>query len=340
MKRLNWTMAILISALLVFSFAFGQAVAADKPVKLKLGVHWPTTHVLHPVMLEWVKDIEASSDGRIQVKFYHSGTLSTLKRALEISSTGVADIVNLCPPYYPGQLPSFRAPTLPFLFSSATQASKVLTDMIPKYFNKECESNNIKLLGIFTPPIYQLVNTKSAQNIEEVKGFRVRSVGASDEILKALGAKPLMVAPPEIYTSLQRGIIDSVLYPVCAATAFKFHEVAKYVTVANVYTTNIIFAMNLDAYNALPADLQKVVSQAGMRAAAKCAAVYDAKEVEHFGIWKKKGINFHQLSDAEMARWKKRAAPLADQWVVQAEAKGVPGREIMDQINTLAAKYK
>jgi len=291
-------------------------------------------------MLEWVNDIETSTQGKVKIKFYHSGTLCPLKRALEIGSSGVSDIVNICPPYYPGRLPSFRSGTLPFLFSSATQASKVLTDMIPEYFQKEVETNNLKLLGVFTPPIYQLVNTKPAKSIEELKGFRVRSVGASDEILKALGAKPLMVAPPEIYTSLQRGIIDSVLYPICAATAFKFDEVAKYITVANIYTTNIIFAMNMDSWNSLPEDLRAIVKQTGERAAAKCAAVYDAKEKEHFEIWKKRGIKFYKLPKEEMARWRDRAAPLADQWISQAEAKGLPGRKIMNTINELALKYE
>ena len=341
MRRFRNGIIILAVVILVGTFFPMKALAGSQKVfKLKFGAWWPTVHVLHGVMDGWAKDIGASTEDRVGVKYYPAGTLLNVKTGLVTLSSGVADLAAISGLFYPGQLPSFQVGSMPFLFSSARHATQVLNEMIPSYFAKECERNNIKLLSIFTPPILQLISSKPIQKADDLKGLRIRSHGSSDKMLKLLGAIPVMVSPTELYTSLQRGIVDGALYPVSAAKAFKVQEVCKHVTVADLYVSNVLLAMNLDTWNGLPGDIQEKIKKSALRAAKKAASVYDKAEAKSYAIFEKAGATIFNLPATERALWKDLIAPAESNWAKENEAKGLPAKEMLRRIKELSLKYK
>lgn len=341
MRRFSFGIILFISVLLVGAFSPKEASSEPKKaVKLKFGTWWPTVHVLHRVMEGWAKDMEASTEGRVKVKYYPAGTLLNVKTGLDSLSSGVADLAAISGLFYPGQLPSFQVGSMPFLFSSATHATRALTDMIPSYFDKECEGSNIKLLSIFTPPILQFISMKPIRKADDLKGLRIRSHGRSDKMLKLLGAIPVMVSPVELYTSLQRGIVDSTLYPLSAAKAFKVQEICRHVTVADLYVSNVLLAMNLDTWNGLPRGIQEKIRKSALNAARKAASSYDKAEAASYSVFEKAGATIYRLPGDEKARWKNITAPVADNWARENEVKGLPAKEMLRKIRELSEKYR
>ena len=57
------------------------------------------------------------------------------------------------------------------------------------------------------------------------------------------------------------------------------------------------------------------------------------------GIYKENGVEFIQLSDEEKKRWKAVAKPVVDEWIAARESAGQPGRQLIDDIDRLKAKY-
>ena len=154
--------------------------------------------------------------------------------------------------------------------------------------------------------------------------------------VEALGAVPVFVTPPELYTGLQRGVIEGTILPLAgAASAFKLEEIVKHITVANLTTVGLSLCMNLDTWKRLPEDIQGEIMKASKVAGEKTGIMRDEQEAKLFDAWKKKGIIFYTPPNDEAMRWKKAVAPICDDFVNKNEAKGLPARKLMTEIAKL-----
>lgn len=78
------------------------------------------------------------------------------------------------------------------------------------------------------------------------------------------GATPMMILPPELYTSAQRKIIDSVLTINMLIDVFKLYEVHKYITeFPNSMGAYVVFGLNMNVFNKLDKKYQEIILQAG-----------------------------------------------------------------------------
>ncbi|MFQ3619778.1 MAG: TRAP transporter substrate-binding protein DctP, partial [Spirochaetales bacterium] len=85
-------------------------------------------------------------------------------------------------------------------------------------------------------------------------------------IIKSLGGSPTAIAWAEVYTSLQTGVVDGQMNPISIINMAKFYEVQKYATLTNHLYAPYVWVMSDTFFQSLPADLQKVVSDAAKEA--------------------------------------------------------------------------
>ena len=91
-----------------------------------------------------------------------------------------------------------------------------------------------------------------------------------------MGASPVGLPANDIYTSLQRGVVDGLSFPWEAVKTFKIDEVAKYHTNIPFYSSALMVTMNQGTYDKLPDDLQQVIDKnSGMALAKKVGEVFD-----------------------------------------------------------------
>jgi len=338
MKRFSFGIVVLLALVLVLG-GFSQNTAWAKVFKLKFGSWWPLGHVMTPIMQDWVKDIEARTEGRVKIKYYPGDQLLSVKDGRDKLSTGVAEMGALVPSRWPAQFPLYMVHSLPLIYSSAKQGAQGIRKMAELgFFDQEFEKNNLKLLWGFTPPPYQaLLKKKQVKTLEDWKGIRLRSAGGPQKMaVEALGAVPVFVPPPELYTGLQRGVIEGTILPLAgAASAFKLEEIVKYITVANLTTVGLALVMNNDTWKSLPKDIQKEIMAASVVAGEKTGIMRDEQEAKLFAAWKKKGIIFYTPPNAEATRWEKAIAPICDDFVNKNEAKGLPAKKLMTEIAKL-----
>jgi TRAP-type C4-dicarboxylate transport system substrate-binding protein len=129
------------------------------------------------------------------------------------------------------------------------------------------------------------------------------------------------------------------------ATSFGFHNVTKYRTQVDIYTGSFPVIMNLQTWNSLPADMQKVFAD---NSDAAHAQVYDeafAKGNEAMrqviaDAAKKAGKpDIFVPSPEERARIIATVMPVWDKWVADAQAKGLPSKAMLDDAIALVKKY-
>jgi TRAP-type transport system periplasmic protein len=172
--------------------------------------------------------------------------------------------------------------------------------------------------------------TKPVKTLEDLKGLKVRATGQMSEVIKALGAIPVPLEMGDVYDSLRRNVIEGVTVDLSTLKYWKFADVTKYVTadwqLGTGYT--FYFVMNKNKWNALPADVKKVMSQVASEAFEKQAVLWNSMDIEGRDVFKAAGGQIIDLSDAEAAKWIKAVQPIFGAYKKNMVSKGFKEAEV------------
>jgi TRAP-type C4-dicarboxylate transport system substrate-binding protein len=178
--------------------------------------------------------------------------------------------------------------------------------------------------------------------MEDMKGLKIRALtGSPTEMLKTLGGTPVLMAPGDIYTSMERKVLDGWMWSWEGCVGAKLYEVTDYYTPANTYQPGLTLLMNPASWNKLPPDIQKIMEIY----IGPAASDFFGKEFDRYNQMNKaqvqamKGKIFIDLSPEETKRWKETLRPVWDKWVASVEAKGLPGKAVLQETQNLSAKY-
>ena len=98
---------------------------------------------------------------------------------------------------------------------------------------------------------------------KKLKGMKIRALPSYNKIVESLGATPVVVQFGELYSAAEKGVIDGMVWTTVGAVGYKFHEVAPYIAEPAFGTVSYLIMMNLDKWNGLDADTQKLLLDAG-----------------------------------------------------------------------------
>ena len=99
----------------------------------------------------------------------------------------------------------------------------------------------------------------------DLKGKKVRGTPAYHPLIRMLGGAPVVLPIPEVYTALEKGVIDGAASPVVGLLGVKWHEVAKYLAQPSFGFTHQLFLMNLATWNRLPDADKKLLLDEGRK---------------------------------------------------------------------------
>ena len=139
---------------------------------------------------------------------------------------------------------------------------KVFWDVYNAFPELRKEYETIKIVAVNVGAPMRLMTTKKAvKTADDLKGIRIRITGnALMRTMKELGMEPVGMPVTEMLESLQKGIIQAVIFSRGDYKALKLADVVKYET-ENFLQDRGAYAsrgMNLDAWKKLPPDVQKV----------------------------------------------------------------------------------
>jgi len=98
--------------------------------------------------------------------------------------------------------------------------------------------------------------------------------------------------------------------------------------------------MNKNTWNSFSPDLQAKISCVASNGAVWHVAAVNHEKNQGYEIARKGGHEIFELSPAEFARWKTKARPAWNKWASKMDAKGLPGRALLDETIKLVEKYK
>ncbi len=109
-----------------------------------------------------------------------------------------------------------------------------------------------------------------------MQGLKLRSIPSLQSLITNLGGSPVTMAGGEIYTSLQRGVIDGAPWTKVGMLDFKFNEVANYIVTPGFGYVSTMILMNLNKYNALTAEQKGWLNEAGRKAELESVTFFNA----------------------------------------------------------------
>jgi C4-dicarboxylate-binding protein DctP len=239
------------------------AGGAAKVYELKIG------HALAPenprhISLLWFKDeVEKKTNGGIKVTLYPSSQLGTEKEMLEQVSSGVIQ------GFRGGQtdfLPKMLIFSLPFLYDTSEQALVLLNSDFAKKITDDSRKTGTIILGIGDAGGFRNFTNNKRPIVQpsDFAGLKIRTNGLDtvDRTVKAFGASTVSIPFGDLYMALKTGVADGQENPWVQIENNKLYEVQKYITVVNYQIHPDPFYFNLNWYNGLPADFQKIIADA------------------------------------------------------------------------------
>ncbi len=313
---------------------------AAKPVELKLSTGQTATDIMYTGCLEpLAKSLDAT--GKFKTSIYSGGALGGPTEQWEMVRTGVIDISVSLQAYYAGIFPLTSVMELPLLgITSAQQGSRVLMELYQKFPEFKNEYKDVKVLSLATYDPNQMQMVKKLVKVkEDLNGMKIRGTGeVQANIIRLLGGSPVTMPAPEIYTSLERGVLDGTFFSITGQFTFKFSEVIKYITEANLFVGPFFLVMNKDKWNSLPPDLQAIIDNlTGMKMSVDgVGKFWDSQSQRGWDLAKQKGVTFYKLPPEELARWRDSVNPIYNDWISKMEAKNLPGRAVYEEALKLA----
>jgi tripartite ATP-independent transporter DctP family solute receptor len=235
--------------------------------------------------------VEEITNNEIEVKIYY-GTLGGSVKIIESVKSGVIEGGVLSAGPLSNFVPEVAILNLPWLFSSWDHSRLSIDGVLGKWVEGKVYEKGFKILGWYEFGARDLENkVRPIKNPEDVKGLKIRVMESPEFIAlyKAYGAIPVPMAPGEIYTAIQQGVIDGLETGLGAAVTMKIYEVAKYGASLGEVLAQNPFGVNAKWFDSLSEDLQCAVVQAGLDSTLASRRRDERDRKWAIEVWEKEG---------------------------------------------------
>ena len=325
MKRISTTLAALAVACLVL------AADASAQTRLTYSTFFPPANLQSQLAEQWCREVEKRTGGKVAVEYYPGQTLTKAAQCYDGVVEGISDIGFSCLAYSRGRFPTMAAVDLPLGYKTAAQATATANAVYRQFKPAELDDTEVMYFHGHGPGLLFTVS-KPVRTLEDLQGLKIRSTGNSAKLVAALGGTPVAKSMAENYQLLQKGVVDGSMHPIESNKSFNLGEVCKFGTDSFdvAYTTVFFIVMNKAKWNSLDPESQKAIREINEEWAVKHAAAWDENDVAGRQFLLDQGGTILPLSPEESARWVKAARPVLDDYVAEADAKGLSGRAILD----------
>lgn len=286
--------------------------------------------------------VESASNGAIAVELF-IGTQLCSKGAecLQGVADGSIDVYISTSGGAAGIFPYVQILDVPYLMSDDRIAEHVLSgDFTRKLRDMALKDSGgkIRLMTIGNTGGWRnFANTKRrVQNPGDLKGLKIRTVVADlpQELVKALGASPTPIPWPELFTSLQTGVVEGSKNGITDIMGMKFPDAGlQYVTLDGHAYMGALWWMSNDKFMAMPEGLRRVVVDGFYQLQQATFASPKRKSIQAYADFVAGGGDLYVPTPGEKAAFQKAAAPVYDWFKSNVDG----GAEVFDAFTAAVA---
>lgn len=242
------------------------AISAD-PIQLKFGHVAPPFHGQAKGCDAFAAYVKDKTKGAVEIKTFPMGQLGGEASLAEQVQAGTVQMASVTTAVLQNYVPALAVCDLPFVYPDRKTAYAVLDD-------PEVQE---KLWGLLPPKGFigvgwtenefrDISNSKrEVRKPEDLKGLKIRVMESPIYIdtFEQLGATPVGIPFPQIYSALQNKTVDAQENPLLTTILIKATEVTKFVTKTDHILTECIIIVNQDVWKKLTPEQQAIFKEAG-----------------------------------------------------------------------------
>ena len=258
MSKLSTTLKF--AAVAAIASAISMQASATTEIKAVSGLQQTNT-ITQSFLTNFVAVLNARGKGVVNVKYLGGHSVVPPRKAAKALKRGQFDMLQSPVSYYLGIVPEGYALLASNMAPSAIRANGGW-DILQEVFAKKAGSRLIAWGEYATKyNMYLMFNPKlDKDGVPDLSGVKMRATGTYRPLFKALGASTINMKSSEIYTGIQRGVVQGFGWPNVAIVPLGLHKIVKYRVSPAFYQTNTVATMNLDFYNKLPGKAKNLIN--------------------------------------------------------------------------------
>src|SRR5438132_8440539 len=234
---------------LLAALCIAAGAAQPQEVTLRLVSAFPENQFYVKRTIDWIEKINKEGKGTMQINFIGGPNAIPTFEVGNAVKTGVVDMGFSTGAFYTNVMPEADILKLSET-SAAEQRANGGYELINKIW---AEKGNMRFLAkvVEFTPFHLYLNKKIDK--PDLTGMKIRITPVYREFFQAMGASVMTTAPGEVYTALERGVIDGYGWPIHALFDLNWQEKTKYRVDPGFYNAEVALIMNLDKYKSLTA---------------------------------------------------------------------------------------
>ena len=270
MKRLlSFALSLCMATAICVAGTVPASASDEEVIELKMACHDPSTSMMAEGLEKLSADLAEATDGRVVIKGYYDASLGSAADGITMLDTGVCDVLWTTTSFFAGQFPMCEIFTMPMLNpgneQNLTNAFWDLYENHPEYFDVEFE--DYVPIGLYVGGRGAFNTTFEVNGLKDYEGKTMRAVtGPLNNMANSLGINPVMMAPPDLFLSMEKGVIDGFMAPYSVVHSFSLEEVVKhsYIYGSSTFDNNILILMTKDTWDKIsPEDQETILSVYG-----------------------------------------------------------------------------
>lgn len=308
---------VFMTVVFILGLTCSQIWAADV-VRMRFGHVAPPMHAQHKASEWFAQYVEKESGGRIKCSTHPKGQLGSHIQMIEALQVGTLEMVSVAGPALTEFVPEIALTSLAFMFNTEEEMYALMASPVGKKIVAAFAPKGLYYGGMADHGFKAFLNRKGpVTKIEDMGKYKWRVI--PNELFldnyKAMGASPITLPWPEVFSALQRGVIDGIDITPNECWGAKVYEVISYMSLCKLGVNPQVYVASKTFLDGLPDDLRRIVIK-GMAETAKwhTAKIRGEDATVVMPDLKKKGVNINQVSDAELARFREAVAPVHQKW--------------------------
>lgn len=253
---------IKLIAATALSISVTTVMAADH--KFKFQSSDPAGNANFLLQQKWAEDVKKRTNGAIEIELLPVQTIVAHTETQDAISAGILDGHVTDTSYFSGKDPAFglianpvgawSSPQEMFDFMENGGGAKLMNELLNPY--------GLEFIGATTPGLEAFLSKKPLNGVADLKGLKMRAPeGMVQNVFAAAGAAPVNLPGSEVFTSLDKGVIDAADYTVFSTNhAQGMHDVANHPVYPGFHSMPLVeVSMNKKKWDALPENLQQAL---------------------------------------------------------------------------------
>lgn len=315
--------------------AWSGAAWAEATV-MRVSHQLPPKHHIAKLVESWAADIEARSDGSIDVQVFPANQAFKPKENFPAVARGKIEAALSVNFQWGKTIPEMNVTLKPYSFTDLALLEKFSGSPVAEFLQQKLEAKGVHNIAWLFTTRMSAYTSKGMALIKpaDFKGVKIRGLNKLvDSGLVALGAAPSAMSGSQVYQALQTGVIDAGLTDISAAYSRKYYEVQDHVTVSPLFSVYFHVYVNKDWWSGLDGAQRKAVMDASAKAEADALVLTEESAGKAPGQLAEKGMKVHVHTAEEIAVMRAIMDPPFTKAFL--EASGEDGQKLLDMISAM-----